>query len=55
VSIEKANQQVLMHRFSVLLTSYLPGVFHLLPIIGGISIFVDNLFIKMFPYLGGSQ
>jgi hypothetical protein len=55
VSTQKANQQVLMHRFSVLLTGYLLDVFHLLPIIGGISIFVDNFFIKMLPYLGGSQ
>jgi hypothetical protein len=55
VSTEKANQQALMHRSSVLLTGYLPSVFHLLPIIGGISIFVNNPFIKMFPYLDGSQ
>jgi hypothetical protein len=44
VSTEKANQQVLMHRFSVLLTGYLQGVFHLLPIIGSISIFIDSNF-----------
>jgi hypothetical protein len=44
VSNEKANQQVLMDRFDVLLAGYLPDFFHFLPIIGSISILVDSLF-----------